>query len=79
MRMTIISKAQADKILVNSLFQPVNGKTLSRMKYCNGKYKPGVYIGREIECASDDVKAIYPQSGRDSEGAYVHLMCITAI
>jgi hypothetical protein len=31
------TKTQANKILLDSLFNPVNGKTLNRMKYCNGK------------------------------------------
>ena len=72
----VISKAKADQILVNSLFEPVNGKTLNRMRYSSGKYAPGSYIGREIE-VSDDVHALYQSKGRDADGPYVRIMCIT--
>jgi hypothetical protein len=70
------TKTQANKILLDSLFNPVNGKTLNRMKYCNGKYKPGSYIGREME-VGDNVHALFTESRKDSDGSYVRLMCIT--
>ena len=70
------TKTQANKILLDSLFNPVNGKTLNKMKYCNGKYKPGSFIGREIE-VGDDVHALFTESRKDSDGPYVRLMCIT--
>jgi len=70
------TKTQANKILLDSLFNPVNGKTLNRMKYCNGKYKPGSYIGRELE-VSDGVHALFTESRKDSDGHYVRIMCIT--
>ena len=75
-KLQIISKAKADKILVDSLFNPVNGRTLNRMKLDNGKYKPGEkYIGREVQ-ASDGVLAVYPVSRNDNDGAYTQLMCV---
>jgi hypothetical protein len=75
-KLKIGTKAQANKILLGSLFNPINGKTLNRMKYCNGKYKPGSYIGRELE-VSDGVHAVFTESRKDSDGPYVRLMCIT--
>jgi len=75
-KLKIGTKSQANKILLDSLFNPVNGKTLNKMKYCNGKYKPGSLIGREIEVV-DSVHALFTESRKDSDGPYVRLMCIT--
>lgn len=72
------TKSQADKLVVESLFKPVNGKTLSVGRFDMGKYKPGSYVGREITTCPDDVYAIYAASGRDSDGHYVKLMCVSA-
>jgi len=75
-KLTIGTKAQADKIMVNSLFEPVNGKTLNRGKYCSGKYKAGVsFIGREIE-VSDDVHALYMVQRKDADGPYQQIMYV---
>lgn len=73
--MQIVTKREADKILVASLFNA--GGTLSVMRFDGGKYKgkPSDYVGREVS-ASADVKAIYPHAGRDSDGPYVALSCI---
>ena len=76
-QLTIGTKTQADKILVDSLFHPVNGRTLSVMKYSAGKYRAeSSYIGRVVE-VSDDVHALYVVKGRDSDGAFVRVMCVT--
>jgi len=75
--LTIGTKAQADKILVNSLFQPVNGKTLNHGKYDGGKYKAGVsFIGREVE-VSDGVHALYMVKRKDADGPYQQIMCVS--
>ncbi len=75
-KLTIGTKAQADKVLVNSLFQPVSGRTLNTMKYDGGKYKPDQsYVGREVE-VSDTVHALYVVKRRDSDGAYAQVMCV---
>ena len=74
----IVTKSQADKILVNSLFAPVNGKTLNRGRYDSGKYAVKDFIGREVNNAPDSVFAIYPVKRKDSHGAYVALYCIYA-
>jgi len=75
--MKIVTKAQADKVLVDSLFNPVNGQTLRVEKYDCAKYRADRnFIGREIDNASNRIKAIYPVRRRDSDGAYVQLMCV---
>lgn len=68
------TKAQADSVLVNSLFNA--GETLQIMRFDMGKYKADVsLIGREVQ-ASGDVYAIYQVSRRDREGPYRALMCV---
>ena len=79
-KIRIGTKAQADKVLVASLFKPVDGKTLNDMKYDGGKYKsnPDVpYIGREVE-VSDNIHALYAVRRKDAEGPYVQIRCIIA-
>jgi len=76
-KLTIVSKHKADTMLLDSLFNLVNGKTLTSTRYDMGKYKPAKYIGREIDC-SEDVQAIFTQSQRDSGGPYVALYCLVS-
>ena len=79
-KLTIGTKRQADKVMMNSLFTPVNGRTLSVMKYDSGKYRitpDAPYIGREVE-VSDDCHALYTVTKRDADGPYVQIMCVTA-
>lgn len=77
-KIQITSKAKAIKAQVESLFSPVNGGTLSAVKYCNGKYKPTSFpIGHEIE-VSDSVQAIWKESRRDADGAYCVLYCMSS-
>ena len=72
------TKAQADKLVVESLFKPVNGHTLDVRKYDCGKYDPSKsYIGRDVE-VSDDVYALYVNKGRDSYGPYATVMCVVS-
>ena len=71
----ITTKTKADAILVDSLFNPVNGRTLNRMKYCTGKYKPGAYVGTDVR-VSDDVHAVYTSRQRDKDGPFIRLMCV---
>jgi hypothetical protein len=76
-KITIVSKRKSDIMLLDSLFNPVNGKTLTRTRYDLGKYKPSKFIGREIEC-NEHVQAIFTQSQRDSNGPYVALYCLVS-
>jgi len=74
--LTIGTKAQADRVLVESLFKPVNGKTLNVSKYSGGKYDPKQsFVGRQIE-VYDYVHALYMRRGKDKDGPYQTLMCI---
>ena len=76
-KITIVSKRKADTMLLDSLFHPVNGQTLTRTRYDMGKYKPAKFIGREIECA-EHVQAIFTQSRKDSDGPYIALYCLVS-
>jgi hypothetical protein len=69
------TKAQADKTLTASLFKPVNGKTLSRMRYDMGKYGNNMK-GKTVEVA-DNVMALWTEKRKDSDGAYWAVFCLT--
>ena len=70
----LTTKRKADSLLIESLFNP--GGTLTRVKYCSGKYKTGAFpAGREIE-VSDHVKAVWSEARKDSCGPYVTLYCL---
>ena len=75
----IVSRRVANVILINSLFNPVNGHTLNLMKYDNVKYKwtgkASYYTGREVQ-VSDSVHAIYVERHSDSDGSYTQFMCV---
>lgn len=77
--MKIVTKKQADDILVNSLFKPVNGRTLNIRKFDSGKYKwtgkAKDYVGTEVTDISG-VHAVYPERRVDKDGPYCQLMCI---
>ena len=77
--MKIVSKREADKILVNSLFQPINGKTLSRGVFDAGKYawtgKASDYAGKEV-IDIKGVHAVYVERRVDSDGPYAALLSI---
>ncbi len=74
----ITTKSQANRMQVDSLFVPVNGRTLSKAKYSSGKYKPGAFPkGREIE-VSENIHAVWSESRKDSDGAYSALFCLTS-
>lgn len=76
--MKIVSKSQADKILVESLFRP--GGTLNVEKFDNGKYKwygsAKHYIGKDVPDLKN-VHAVYVERRQDASGPYAQLMCIT--
>ena len=78
--MNIISKREANKILVDSLFNPINGHTLNVEKYDNGKYEwcgsQKHYIGKEVGHI-DGVHAVYVERRTNSDGAYAQVMCIS--
>lgn len=70
----ITTKAKANRVQVDSLFS--QGGTLSRMKYCTGKFKPGsMPVGREFQ-VNDDVFALWAESRKDNDGPYISLFCM---
>ena len=77
--MKIISKSKAEKLIVNSLFNPVNGHTLNKGKFDNGHYKwtgkAKDYANREVTDVNG-VHAVYVECRKDSEGNYAQLMCV---
>lgn len=77
-RLQITSKRKAESMLVDSLFEPVNGRTLSKEKYSSGKYKPDAFpIGREVE-VSEHVHALWAEQRRDADGAYACVYCLVS-
>ena len=75
--MKVVTKAQAKKILLNSLFRPINGSTLITEKFDDGTYRVDQsYIDRDVNDLPG-VHAVYPVRKRDRDGPYVQLMCIT--
>ena len=79
LNMKIIKKTEADRILTNSLFNPVNGKTLNIMKFDGAKLKwhgsIKSYIGRDVPDIGG-IHAVYVVRRQDSDGPYALLMCI---
>lgn len=78
---TITSKRNASNLILDSLFTPVNGRTLIEMKHDGGKYStsPEVpYIGRTIE-VRDECHAVYPVRRKDADGAYIQFMSVCEI
>jgi len=77
--MRIISKSDANKVLVNSLFEPVNGHTLSIGKFDGGKYEwkgsQKAYMGKEVPDLRG-IHAVYVERRQDSDGPYAQIMCI---
>lgn len=74
-QLEIGTKAQADKALTESLFKPVNGKTLRRMRYDMGKYGSNMK-GKTVQ-VSDDVMALWTEKRKDAHGPYWAAFCLT--
>ena len=73
------TEAQADRMLVESLFKPINGHTLNVGKWDMAKYRvnPATpYVGREVQ-VSDHVVALFMVDRKDSDGAYKSLRCLS--
>ena len=79
--LTIVTRKQANDILLNSLFE--HGATYSEMKYCTGKYKstPTQMIkeGKQVHEVEDNVHAIFGIRKSDIHGGYTQLMCIVGL
>ena len=74
--LTVISKREAMRMQVDSLFTPVNGGTLSVEKLCTGKYNES--IKTRILDVSDDVHAVWAERRADKHGPYYTLQCLTS-
>jgi hypothetical protein len=73
----VVTKAQARNIMLDSLFRPINGRTLVAKKFDSGKYRVDQsYIGRVVKDLPG-VHAVYPVRRRDGDGAYGQLMCLS--
>lgn len=76
--MKIVSKREANKILVASLFKA--GGTLNVNRFDCGKYKwhgsQSHYIGKDVPDLKG-VKAVYVERRQDSDGPYAAIMCIS--
>jgi len=77
--MQITTKRKANSLIIESLFK--DKKTLTAMKYDNGKYewtgKASDYIGKDVPNCSDDVKAVWVERRSNSNGVYAQVMCAT--
>jgi hypothetical protein len=80
--MKTVTKSQADKILVDSLFRQTG--SLTPIKFDSGKYK---WLGSqrahmkhsqdEIERkAGKDIEAVWFERRKDSDGVYCQVMCL---
>ena len=74
--MKIISKSKAESMLLDSLFKPLNGKTLSKDRFDSGKYAGKVtdFYGKEAPDI-DGVVCIFPECRSDRNGKYIALCC----
>ena len=75
-QMIIGTKAQAKKLQVESLFKPVNGRTLSVSRWDMGAYNNNLR-GREIEVPAH-VSALWTEKRKDKDGEYFALFCLTS-
>ena len=79
--MKVISKRDADKMVVDSLFNPVSGHTLcyGELPFCTGKYEKTptemAKVGLEV-VDIPGVVAVYGARRSDSWGPYTQLRSI---
>lgn len=75
----ITTKGKANRMLVDSLFKPVNGGTLVASRYDGGKYRAEAsLIGRKLENCPDDVFAVWSEIRWDIDGPYRALFCLSS-
>ena len=74
--LVIGTKAEADRVMVDSLFKPVNGRTLKRERYDMGKYAHNKK-GNTVE-VSTNIAALWMERRQDSHGSYWALFCLSA-
>ena len=77
--MKVTTKKHAMAILTDSLFNPVNGRTLRISVFCTGKYKntPTEMAKTGMEVIDiEGVHAVYGERRQDSEGPYTKLYSV---
>jgi hypothetical protein len=75
---TITNKRNANSILLDSLFNPINGGTLNKARYDMGKYDPKVnFQGRKMQ-VEDHIYALWSENRRDKNGAYKAMFCLSS-
>jgi hypothetical protein len=75
-KIAIITKSQANKMLIDSLFQ--KGGTLNKVRLCMGKYSADKsVIGKMVDVA-ENVVAVFPETRKDVNGNYLAIFCLTA-
>ena len=76
-RLPVETRARAEARALDTLFQPINGRTATRHeRLCTGKYKPAIR-GKSVEVPGD-VAAVYSVPRSDRHGPYHALYCIVA-
>lgn len=73
--LVIGTKVNAEKLMVESLFRPINGQTLKRARYDMGKYAHS-HIGKTVEVI-DGTVALWTERRKDSHGPYWALFCLS--
>jgi hypothetical protein len=75
-KVAIVSRRSAEKLRVESLFHPVDVRTLVIDRWTTGKFKHEAFpVGRVVE-VSDHVLALFTKPGNDRDGRYVSLYCV---
>ena len=77
--MIVMTKREADKLLVDSLF---SGKTLTTLRYDLGKYE---WLGSQAahiekaknETFGDDVRAVWFEKTTDTDGVFCAVWCLS--
>ena len=78
--MKILTKAQANRAVIDSLFRP--GGTLAlreKVKFCTGQYQKGI-IGKDVDPrVAADYDLIWAEPRRDADGPYFTLYAIRKV
>ena len=77
--MKILTRSQLRQATLESLFNPVHGRSLACMKasrFDTGKYKPGTMAGKDVpEHMLASVYTVWTERRKDKDGPYDALFC----
>ena len=80
-QMKILSKAQKDRAIIDSLFKPVNGQTLAGLpseRFDLGKYRSSC-VGHDVPAHMVPyVHLVWCERRKDSDGPYFALFAISS-